>query len=125
MWLRLSQVAWIASFRRKCKGYAEVLVCSSSLFSHKLVFWFGIANHSYALFSALDSNQDGFVSYGKFRNFAVLLPKHRLQESVEPSMAWFESATMLPLGELLQFLSAPAGATSSPQEYVCYGNSIV
>lgn len=49
---------------------------------------------------ALDSDQDGFVSYGQFRNFAVLLPKHKLQESQEPSIAWFESATMVPLGEL-------------------------
>ncbi|GMH35620.1 hypothetical protein BSKO_03488 [Bryopsis sp. KO-2023] len=55
-------------------------------------------DNAFAMLRALDSEQDGFVSYGKFRNFAILLPKHKLQDSVDPSIAWFESATMVPLG---------------------------
>ena len=37
----------------------------------------------------------GAISYGQFRNFAVLLPPERL--SGDSSLAWFESATMLPV----------------------------
>lgn len=37
------------------------------------------------------------MSYGKFRNFLVLLPEAKLTE-VDPSIAWFEAATMVPFG---------------------------
>lgn len=47
---------------------------------------------------ALGAEEDGFVSYGKFRNFLVLLPEAKLTE-VDPSIAWFEAATMVPFGE--------------------------
>lgn len=47
---------------------------------------------------ALGAEDDGFVSYGKFRNFLVLLPEAKLVE-VDPSIAWFEAATMVPFGE--------------------------
>ena len=42
-------------------------------------------------------DDDGFVSYGKFRNFLMLLPEAKLAE-VDPSIAWFEAATMVPFG---------------------------
>ena len=47
---------------------------------------------------ALGAEQDGFVSYGKFRNFLILLPEAKLREA-DPSIAWFEAATMVPFGE--------------------------
>lgn len=48
---------------------------------------------------ALDSGEgeDGSVSYGKFRNFLLLLPAASLEER-DPSMAWFEAATIVPFG---------------------------
>jgi hypothetical protein len=49
------------------------------------------------LHRALGAEDDGFVSYGKFRNFLVLLPDAKLTE-VDPSIAWFEAATMVPFG---------------------------
>ena len=48
---------------------------------------------------ALGAEQDGFVTYGKFRNFLILLPEAKLREA-DPSIAWFEAATMVPVGEL-------------------------
>ncbi|BDA50895.1 probable S-adenosylmethionine mitochondrial carrier protein at C-terminar half [Coccomyxa sp. Obi] len=50
-----------------------------------------------AMMKALGAEEDGFVSYGKFRNFLVLLPEAKLTE-VDPSIAWFEAATMVPFG---------------------------
>lgn len=50
-----------------------------------------------AMLKALGSEQDGYISYSKFRNFAILLPKHQLIKS-DPSFIWFESATMVPIG---------------------------
>ena len=50
-----------------------------------------------AMLKALGSEKDGYVSYSKFRNFAILLPKHTLIKS-DPSLIWFESATMVPIG---------------------------
>ena len=38
------------------------------------------------------------MSYGKFRNFLILLPEAKLREA-DPSIAWFEAATMVPFGE--------------------------
>jgi hypothetical protein len=38
------------------------------------------------------------VSYGKFRNFLILLPEAKLREA-DPSIAWFEAATTVPFGE--------------------------
>ncbi len=37
------------------------------------------------------------MSYGKFRNFLILLPEAKLREA-DPSIAWFEAATMVPFG---------------------------
>ncbi|KAK9907446.1 hypothetical protein WJX75_003901 [Coccomyxa subellipsoidea] len=51
-----------------------------------------------AMMKALGAeDDDGFVSYGKFRNFLMLLPEAKLAE-VDPSIAWFEAATMVPFG---------------------------
>ena len=47
--------------------------------------------------SALGGEADGFVSYGRFRNFALLLPPQKLT-AADPRLMWFESATMVPLG---------------------------
>ena len=47
---------------------------------------------------ALGAEEDGFVSYGKFRNFLVLLPEAKLT-GIDPSAVWFEAATMIPFGE--------------------------
>ena len=37
------------------------------------------------------------MSYGRYRRFAILLPPERLTV-VDPGLAWFEAATMMPLG---------------------------
>ena len=37
------------------------------------------------------------MSYGRFRDFLVLLPPERLT-GMDAETAWFESATMIPLG---------------------------
>ena len=50
-----------------------------------------------ALGRALGAEDDGAVSYGRFRNFLVLLPPERLT-GMDAETAWFESATMIPLG---------------------------
>ena len=46
---------------------------------------------------ALGAEDDGAVSYGRFRNFLVLLPPERLA-GMDAETAWFESATIIPLG---------------------------
>ena len=40
------------------------------------------------------------MTYGKFRNFLILLPEAKLREA-DPSIAWYEAATMVPFGEHL------------------------
>ena len=44
-----------------------------------------------------EGGEDGSVSYGKFRNFLILLPAANLGR--DPSTAWFEAATIVPFGE--------------------------
>lgn len=56
---------------------------------------------------ALGAELDGAVSYGRFRNFLVLLPPERLTSMMDAESAWFESATMVPIG-------APPAASPSP-----------
>ena len=46
---------------------------------------------------ALGAEDDGFVSYGKFRDFLILLPQAKLVEQ-DPNIAWFEAATLVPFG---------------------------
>ena len=48
------------------------------------------------------------MSYGKFRNFLILLPAANLGR--DPSTAWFEAATIVPFGE-----PACLGARMRPQ----------
>ena len=48
---------------------------------------------------ALGAEDDGAVSYGRFRNFLVLLPPERLT-GMDAETAWFESATIIPLGAI-------------------------
>ncbi|MCJ1425419.1 hypothetical protein MMC29_003318, partial [Sticta canariensis] len=50
-----------------------------------------------ALMKALGADEDGFVSYGNFRNFVMLLPEKRLQ-SLDPSLLWFNAASSIPFG---------------------------
>ena len=38
------------------------------------------------------------MSYGRFRRFAILLPPERLT-AMDPGVAWFEAATLMPPGE--------------------------
>lgn len=47
---------------------------------------------------ALGVEEDGVVSYGKFRNFLILLPEAKLT-GIDPSAIWFEAATVVPFGE--------------------------
>ena len=37
------------------------------------------------------------MSYGKFRDFLILLPQAKLVEQ-DPNIAWFEAATLVPFG---------------------------
>jgi hypothetical protein len=43
----------------------------------------------------LGAQEDGAVSYGRFRRFAILLPPERLT-AMDPGVAWFEAATLMP-----------------------------
>ena len=53
------------------------------------------------------------MSYGKFRNFLILLPAANLGR--DPSTAWFEAATIVPFGALLAPVhSLMLAARSSP-----------
>lgn len=47
----------------------------------------------------LGAQEDGAVSYGRFRRFAILLPPERLT-AMDPGVAWFEAATLMPPGKL-------------------------
>ncbi|CAI5994665.1 unnamed protein product [Closterium sp. NIES-64] len=58
-----------------------------------------------AMMRFLDADDSGHVTYGDFRNFLLLLPPERLQGS-DPSMVWYDAATMVPM--------APPAATSAP-----------
>ena len=49
---------------------------------------------------ALGLEGDGMVSYGKFRNFLILLPEAKLS-GMDPSAIWFEAAAVVPFGELI------------------------
>lgn len=51
------------------------------------------------MYRALGADEDGFVTYGNFRNFVMLLPEKRLQ-SLDPSLLWFNAASSIPFGEL-------------------------
>lgn len=42
------------------------------------------------------SAEDGYISYGQFRNFALLLPPEQVRET-DPSVLWFEAATFVQL----------------------------
>lgn len=48
----------------------------------------------------LGGQEDGAVSYGRFRRFAILLPPERLTV-MDPGLAWFEAATVMPPCELM------------------------
>lgn len=52
------------------------------------------------------------MTYGKFRNFLILLPQAKLREA-DPSIAWFEAATMVPFGEPLY-----SAATAPKKTYI-------
>lgn len=40
--------------------------------------------------------EDGYISYGQFRNFLLLLPPEQVK-STDPSVIWFEAATYIQL----------------------------
>lgn len=50
-------------------------------------------------YRTLGAQEDGAVSYGRFRRFAILLPPERLT-AMDPGVAWFEAATLIPPREL-------------------------
>jgi hypothetical protein len=41
--------------------------------------------------------EDGYITYGAFRNFLMLLPPERRMSDLDASLAWFEAATFVPL----------------------------
>jgi len=49
-----------------------------------------------AMLRYLGRADDGFISYGQFRNFALLLPPEQVRET-DPSVLWFEAATFVQL----------------------------
>ena len=49
-----------------------------------------------AMLKHLAMGTEGYVSYGQFRNFLMLLPRD-VASSTDPSVLWFESATMIQL----------------------------
>ena len=51
-----------------------------------------------AMLKHLDLEGDGFVTYGQFRNFMMLLPK-QVATSSDPSVLWFESSTMVQINQ--------------------------
>jgi hypothetical protein len=51
-----------------------------------------------AMVRALGVAEDASVAYGEFRRFAVLMPRDKLLRESEASIAWFESATCVPVG---------------------------
>lgn len=67
-----------------------------------------------AMLAAVGGAEDGFVSYGRFRAFAALLPPAAARSPSSLHTAWFESATMVPIGPPSQ---APVGdvRTISPR----------
>ncbi|GBG82606.1 hypothetical protein CBR_g34975 [Chara braunii] len=48
-----------------------------------------------AMIRFLNADLDGRIAYGHFRNFLILLPRERLGD--DPSMVWFEAATVVPM----------------------------
>ncbi len=44
----------------------------------------------------LDADASGYVSYGKYRNFLILIPKEKIAAK-DIGLMWFESATMVPM----------------------------
>ena len=44
----------------------------------------------------LDADASGYVSYGKYRNFLILIPREKI-EAKDIGLMWFESATMVPM----------------------------
>lgn len=57
----------------------------------------GTDAHAKAMIRALGVEEDGAVSYGKFRNFLILLPEDKLT-GLDPGAVWFEAAAMVPFG---------------------------
>lgn len=64
-----------------------------------------------AMLRALGKAEDASIAYGEFRRFAILMPRDKLMSDREPNLAWFESATCLPIG----------GATGLPHCWLCCG----
>ena len=58
------------------------------------------------------------MSYGRFRRFAILLPPERLT-AMDPGVAWFEAATLMPPGELTSNLGQMlCGATDKGEHHI-------
>lgn len=58
-----------------------------------------------AMMRILDAHTKGFVSYGHFHNFMLLLPPERLEDN--PRSLWFEAATVVPVAPPV---TIPAGS---------------
>jgi len=50
-----------------------------------------------AMIRTLGGEEDGAVTYDRFRRFALLVPAQQMA-NLDPGRAWFEAATMMPLG---------------------------
>ena len=80
-----------------------------------------------AMLKHLAMGTEGYVSYGQFRNFLMLLPRD-VASSTDPSVLWFESATMIQLNPpekgrsatvKLAIQAAIAGALASGTSTAC------
>ncbi|XP_024543930.1 calcium-binding mitochondrial carrier protein SCaMC-1-A [Selaginella moellendorffii] len=58
-----------------------------------------------AMMRILNSDTEGSITYGQFRNFLVLLPPERLFD--DPRMVWYEAATVVPMSPPIE---VPAGS---------------
>uniref|UniRef100_A0A7S0RE80 EF-hand domain-containing protein n=1 Tax=Pyramimonas obovata TaxID=1411642 RepID=A0A7S0RE80_9CHLO len=50
-----------------------------------------------AMMRFLGKSPEGYISYGSFRNFLMLLPREHEYDSAEASAAWYEAATFVPI----------------------------
>eukprot|EP00959_Pyramimonas_sp_CCMP1952_P310126 6490333-Pyramimonas_sp.AAC.1 len=55
-----------------------------------------------AMMRFLGTSPEGYISYGSFRNFLMLLPREHEYDSSEASAAWYEAATFVPIAPVKQ-----------------------
>lgn len=78
-----------------------------------------------ACIRALGGNEDGTVTYDRFRRFALLLPEEQITV-MDPGRAWFEAASMMPLGAIHDLVRQDdsanllAAATKQAHDQTCH-----